>query len=120
MGVLISEKNIHGTKRLTLEKEIKVSPPSPPNQSKSLLCNGLEGGDKGGDKFEGGDKGGDNCEGGDKGGDKKTVIPTLETVSQQAIHCLGGDGGDKNSLFSKQPNKTNNSVEIPEANDDEF
>ncbi len=93
LGVLISEKNIHGTKRLTLEKELKVSPPSPPNQPKSLLCNDLEGRDKGGDTFEGGDK----------GGDKKTDIPTLQTDSQHAIQGLGSDGGDKKSLFSSKP-----------------
>ena len=114
LGVLISEKNIHGTKRLTLEKEIKVSPPSPPNQPKSAHSNDLEGGDKGGDK------GGDNCEGGDKGGDKKTAIPTLEIASQQAIQGLGGDGGDKNTLFSKEPNKVIDWDNIPEATDDEF
>jgi Domain of unknown function (DUF3854) len=116
LGVLVSEKNIHGTKRLTLEKELKISPPSPPNQSKSLHSNDLEGGDKGGDKggdtFEGGDKGGDNCEGGDKGGDKKTAIPTLQTDSQQAIHGLGGDGGDKNFLFSSKRSISKKSLTI--------
>ncbi len=106
LGVLISEKNIHGTKRLTLEKEIKVSPPSPPNQSKSLHSNDLEGGDKGGDK------GGDTFEGGDKGGDKKTAIPTLQTDSQQAIHGLGGDGGDKNSLFSSKRSISKKSLKV--------
>lgn len=106
LGVLISEKNIHGTKRLTLEKEIKLSPPSPPHQPKSLLCNDLEGGDKGGDK------GGDIFEGGDKGGDEKTVIPTLKTDSQQAIQKLGGDGGDKNSLFSSKPFISNFSLKV--------
>jgi hypothetical protein len=40
--------------------------------------------------------------GGDKGGDKKTVIPTLQISSQQAIQDLGGDGGDKKTLFSKE------------------
>jgi hypothetical protein len=120
LGVLISEKNIHGTKRLILEKEIKVSPPSPPNQPKPLHSNNLEGGDKGGDKFEGGDKGGDNCEGGDKGGDKKTAIPTLQTEYQQTIQGLGGDGGDKKSLFSKEPHQVIDRHNIPEAAEDEF
>ena len=116
LGILISEKNIHGTKRLTLEKEIKVSPPSPPNQAKSSPSNDLEGGDrggdKGGDKFAGGDKGGDNCEGGDKGGDKKTAIPTLEIISQQSIHGLGGDGGDKKPLFSSNSSIYRHSLKV--------
>jgi energy-coupling factor transporter ATP-binding protein EcfA2 len=132
LGILISEKNIHGTKKLTLEKELKVSPLSPPNQSKPARSNNVEGGDRGGDKggdtLRGGDtfqnfapnsgihsnfdvdrpinqnncSGGDTCSGGDKGGDKKTVISTLQISSQQTIQDLGGDGGDKKTLFSKE------------------
>jgi hypothetical protein len=55
-----------------------------------------------------------------KGGDKKTTIPTLQTDSQQTVQGLGGDGGDKIPPFSSQSNKTSNSIEIPEATDDEF
>jgi hypothetical protein len=133
LGILISEKNIHGTKKLTLEKEVKVSPPSPPSppeQAKPIHSNNLQGGDKGGDTFQGGDtfegadtnsnpnsspdndltinqntcSGGDTFEGGDKGGDKKPPIATLETTAQQGVPDLGGDGGDENLLLSKSKN----------------
>jgi hypothetical protein len=106
-GVLVSETNTHGTKRLTLEKQIKISPPSPPDDPDSLKNKGSKGGDTGGD---GGDtQGGDTLQGGDTGGDKKDSIATLEMIEQQSFQPLGGDGGDKNTLFSSQSQKKRDS-----------
>jgi hypothetical protein len=52
-GVLVSETNTHGTKRLTLEKQIKVSQPSPPNNPDPLKNKDSTGGDTGGDTVDG-------------------------------------------------------------------
>ncbi len=110
LGILITVKNIHGIKHLTLEKELKVSPLSPPETPKTAQ----------GNDSKGGDKGGDTSPGGDNGGDKKMDILTRETTPGQAVQGLGGDSGDKKPSFSKDPNKVVNSNNIPEATDDEF
>ena len=101
LGVSVSKSVIHGSKKLVLEKVIKTSTPSTPDRVEPLLnqdCLGIDMGvDMGIDTL----LGVDTLEGIDMGVDKKIEIDTQQMNAQQAIHPLGVDSVDKNTLFSK-------------------